>query len=248
MNHLGRIAVLARHQYAFDDQDEQIEQLTEFMNDLGEDEVDYVTSDPDYGLDRLTHYAEDLDLDYLVRSSDSYLTDAIKEARDQGHDDDNIVQTLLDNAEYDTFGTYPSGDALFYSTIGEIELYLDNQISGQVNGVEVDDVWSALKEGLDEDQIWTACRHCNWPVTRSGSIVINLDNQGWQAVPDLDAFRAALEPVDGLSAFERPPTLDHGGHTKQQPRGAKGGEVEPVATPVPHAKEQLLRHLLRYAR
>jgi len=247
VNYLGRIAVLARYDYEFEDQEQQIKRLTEFLNDLGEGEIEYVTTDPDYGRDHIEHYADDLDLDDLVQP-DTHLADAIKEARDQGHDDDLITQTLLDTVEYDTFNTYPSGDALFYQDIGDIEIALDNEISGRVNGVDVEDVWSALKQGLSAAQINQANRGCHYQVRRD-VLMINSQNMGWQAVPDLTAFQAALgPPSDGLSAFERRPTPDHGGHTNHHQKRIKGDEVVPVATPVPHAKEQLLRHLLRYAR
>ena len=253
MNFLDRIAVTADYRTAAGGADHatQIDSLVDFIGTSTTTHIDYVTTDPDVGRDMvkdcLEHNFSLVDWLDEVEGTDNLLLDAIKEALDEGHTPEAILQAI-----YDTVRAAPDDGQdpsyLCWAALGDEDYPLDGR-PGVVDGKEVADIYRALVAGLSPANIAHAHRRAGYPLRGEwrpeGDHYVSIDygDAGWAGYFKPNEFRRALGEVKNAQPlFERPLDRRHGGGSTE-PR-----ETEQRSIPVPHAKEQLLRHLLRYAR
>ena len=259
MNFLDRIAVTANYRYHFTDRSGQVEALTDFLNELAAAHIRHVTRDPDVGRDLIRHELADGNWNLAEwvdahEDHDNILLDAILEAREAGHGDPEILEAINESIKASPEDGNSGDDSyLFWVPLGDEDLPVQGS-DGQVNGRQVPDVFNALIVDLTPAEIAQAFKDSDFKVElrdistalRTGTdfyLPINYGDAGWSAYfKPREFFRALGEAKNTLPLFERELNRRHGGGASE-PR-----ETEQPSVPVPHAKEQLLRHLLRYAR
>lgn len=165
--------------YKFKNKEEQKKALVEFMNDMAEGRrIDYAKGDGVSGYDSVLHdmfqgHAK-IDSPFEHGGDDEFL-ELMEQAKKAGLPDKVILNLLRDTADIDVEENYGIPDnCLAIMTIEEEEDQVSG-VSGNVNGKQTDDIFDALREGLDEEDIKEVGR--------------NLEHSYWNGKSDYQSVR-----------------------------------------------------------
>lgn len=189
--------------YSFSDKDEQIAALAEYINDVAKQTYEYETSHMDSGNNYMDVYvAETYIIDeYLNNYSDEELGQVIQKHLSMGLSEQQILVAIQGLATPEEGGIRHVENAINSALLGETDAELTGMY-GKVNGKEVKDVYKALTDGLDENDLEKASKEVDegyW-TPKMGHVAVNCDYQSWNFVVDpeqLDEVLSKEKPAKG---------------------------------------------------
>lgn len=164
--------------YNFTNKEEQIAVLKEYLDGCGKWQEEYVTEG-----DGLQDYADmagnDLRYDDIDKHYCSEILEICAPYLEHGVIKSEIKQVLKDIAEARITGIYLGSNEICGIGIGELEVQVSGN-PGTVNGVDVNCVFEALKEGLDDSEIDTdyyLSRDCIYVNMDYDRVVLAIDTE-----------------------------------------------------------------------